>query len=202
MPVPRLVDAPFRAARPARDALGRRHYVWPSTSLNSSTVHRYYDPTTGQFLSVDPAVSITGEPYAYVQGDPVNNSDPQGLAPQPERWTQAERDAVDAYNSGRDYDPTAYKSAQEKAKTNQKRGWSDDGSEKLPAPTRRSKGSQTQRRGTNQAAQTPCPIPVTPPSPELNGNWGFHPPPPVVTRGLVLGGGLLVLAVLLAPAGA
>ncbi len=26
---------------------------------------RYYDPSTAQFISVDPAVSQTGQPYAY-----------------------------------------------------------------------------------------------------------------------------------------
>jgi hypothetical protein len=42
-------------------------------------VHRYYDPSTGQFLSVDPAVTITEQPYAYTGGDPVNGRDPAGL---------------------------------------------------------------------------------------------------------------------------
>ncbi len=42
-------------------------------------INRYYDPSTGQFLSVDPLVAITGEPYAYVGGDPVNLTDPLGL---------------------------------------------------------------------------------------------------------------------------
>jgi uncharacterized protein RhaS with RHS repeats len=32
-------------------------------------VDRYYDPATGQFLTVDPDVSETGEPYAYTGGD-------------------------------------------------------------------------------------------------------------------------------------
>lgn len=40
---------------------------------------RYYDPGTGQFLSVDPAVNVTGQPYAYAGDDPVNQSDPLGL---------------------------------------------------------------------------------------------------------------------------
>jgi len=44
-----------------------------------SLVRRYYDPTTGQFLSVDPAVDVTGTPYVYTAGDPVNGSDPLGL---------------------------------------------------------------------------------------------------------------------------
>jgi hypothetical protein len=42
-------------------------------------VHRYYDPTTGQFLTVDPAVDDTDAPYAYVAGDPVNGTDLLGL---------------------------------------------------------------------------------------------------------------------------
>jgi hypothetical protein len=44
-----------------------------------SLVNRYYDPSTGQFLSVDPLVQSTGEPYAYAGDDPINNMDPLGL---------------------------------------------------------------------------------------------------------------------------
>jgi RHS repeat-associated protein len=43
--------------------------------------NRYYDPTTGQFLSRDPLAVLTGSPYGYVGGDPLNGSDPSGLAP-------------------------------------------------------------------------------------------------------------------------
>jgi RHS repeat-associated protein len=42
-------------------------------------VNRYYDPSTGQFLSVDPDVAQTLEPYAYGGDDPVLNVDPTGL---------------------------------------------------------------------------------------------------------------------------
>jgi RHS repeat-associated protein len=42
-------------------------------------INRYYDPATGQFLSIDPAVGQTGEPYSYAGGDPVSASDPEGL---------------------------------------------------------------------------------------------------------------------------
>ena len=42
-------------------------------------VHRYYDPTTAQFLSVDPAVLRTVEPYSFANADPANLSDPTGL---------------------------------------------------------------------------------------------------------------------------
>ena len=43
-------------------------------------VNRYYDSSTGQFLSVDPLVDLTDQPYQYVGGDPINGSDPLGLA--------------------------------------------------------------------------------------------------------------------------
>jgi RHS repeat-associated protein len=42
-------------------------------------VNRYYDAATGQFLSVDPLVGSTGEPYGYVGDDPSNGIDPLGL---------------------------------------------------------------------------------------------------------------------------
>jgi len=40
---------------------------------------RYYDPATAQFLTVDPLVAETGQPYAYVVDDPLNGVDPLGL---------------------------------------------------------------------------------------------------------------------------
>ena len=42
--------------------------------------HRYYDPTTGQFLTADPLVSITGQAFAFAGDDPVNLRDPSGMA--------------------------------------------------------------------------------------------------------------------------
>nr|MDQ5807335.1 hypothetical protein [Actinomycetota bacterium] len=41
---------------------------------------RYYDPATGQFISRDPLVELTLQPYLYAGGDPVNSIDPTGLA--------------------------------------------------------------------------------------------------------------------------
>jgi len=41
---------------------------------------RYYDPATGQFLTVDPLVDSTGHPYAYAGDSPVNATDPAGLS--------------------------------------------------------------------------------------------------------------------------
>jgi len=40
---------------------------------------RYYDPATGQFLSRDPLVALTGSAYGYVAGNPLNGADPSGL---------------------------------------------------------------------------------------------------------------------------
>ncbi len=41
--------------------------------------NRYYDPALGVFLSVDPLVSKTGDPYLYANGNPTTLSDPAGL---------------------------------------------------------------------------------------------------------------------------
>lgn len=42
-------------------------------------INRYYDPTTDQFISVDPDVSTTDQPYAFTGDDPLNSTDPLGL---------------------------------------------------------------------------------------------------------------------------
>ena len=41
---------------------------------------RYYDPTTSQFLTRDPLVSATRDPYGYASGNPISLIDPLGLA--------------------------------------------------------------------------------------------------------------------------
>lgn len=43
---------------------------------------RYYDPDTGQFLTVDPLVSQTGQPYSYAGDNPANGTDPSGMVAQ------------------------------------------------------------------------------------------------------------------------
>jgi len=42
---------------------------------------RYYDTTTGRFLSRDPLEATTGEPYSYASNNPANLTDPTGLCP-------------------------------------------------------------------------------------------------------------------------
>jgi RHS repeat-associated protein len=40
---------------------------------------RVYDPTTAQFLSVDPAAASTRAPYNYASDNPLSSGDPSGL---------------------------------------------------------------------------------------------------------------------------
>lgn len=44
-------------------------------------IHRYYDTTTGTFLTPDPLTTLTGQPYGYTAGNPLNDTDPLGLWP-------------------------------------------------------------------------------------------------------------------------
>ncbi len=44
-------------------------------------VTRIYEPANVQFLSVDPDLAETGQPYAFTGDDPLNATDPLGLAP-------------------------------------------------------------------------------------------------------------------------
>jgi uncharacterized protein RhaS with RHS repeats len=45
----------------------------------TSVVNRYYDPSTDQFMSVDPDVATTDQPYVYTNDDPLNSEDPLGM---------------------------------------------------------------------------------------------------------------------------
>jgi RHS repeat-associated protein len=60
---------PFRYAGQYRDAESGLYYLRA----------RYYDPTTQQFLTVDPLLAATEQAYAYAAGSPLNTTDPSGL---------------------------------------------------------------------------------------------------------------------------
>jgi len=62
--------------RSTRQGHPSRRCVFPRTS--GCAAHRYYDPTTGEFLTVDPDVASTKQPYTYAGDDPVNATDPSG----------------------------------------------------------------------------------------------------------------------------
>lgn len=52
-------------------------YTSPDTGLIYLRA-RTYDPSTAQFLSVDPFLALTWEPYSYAEDDPINKADPSG----------------------------------------------------------------------------------------------------------------------------
>lgn len=65
------------ARRPwSADLMGFRTTTFGSTC----SINRYYDPTTDQFLSIDPYVQTTDQPYVFTNDDPLNAEDPLGLA--------------------------------------------------------------------------------------------------------------------------
>jgi RHS repeat-associated protein len=62
-------------------------YTWDPVTWLAYASHRFYDPLGGRFTSPDPlgpTAYTTADPqtlnaYAYVEGDPVNRTDPNGL---------------------------------------------------------------------------------------------------------------------------
>jgi RHS repeat-associated protein len=42
---------------------------------------RHYHPQTAQFLTRDPLATLSGQPYLYAGGNPINSIDPLGLFP-------------------------------------------------------------------------------------------------------------------------
>jgi hypothetical protein len=72
----------FRPAALQRSSSNRQLIPEPRGSARGGCVARYYDPSTGQFLSLDPAVSLTESPFNYAEDNPVNEVDPSGLSGQ------------------------------------------------------------------------------------------------------------------------
>ena len=60
---------PFQFAGGYRDSDSGLYYL----------INRYYDPSTGQFLTVDPAIAVTQEPYSYAADQPTVYNDSDGL---------------------------------------------------------------------------------------------------------------------------
>jgi hypothetical protein len=49
------------------------------THAPERTINRYYDPATDEFLSIDPDLATTNQPYVFTNDDPLNAEDPLGL---------------------------------------------------------------------------------------------------------------------------
>jgi RHS repeat-associated protein len=126
---------------------------------------RYYDPSTGQFISPDPAVVMTREAYTYTADNPLNATDPLGLDPhyldsslsgpkgKVPGVTDAEQEAKDNHDAGFPYDKGAYNSYNQKMKQAQKyKGDRKSGAQKDnlsidPAPWVDASGKAVQNSG-------------------------------------------------------
>lgn len=72
VPVDRHRNQRFRTSRPV-------DYDLSVTLASDGSINRYYDPSNAQFLSVDPLVGTTRQPYGFAAEDPFLYADPIGL---------------------------------------------------------------------------------------------------------------------------
>jgi RHS repeat-associated protein len=76
-------------------------------------VNRYYDPISGQFLTVDSDLDETHEPFSYANDDPVNLVDPGGRSWfNPFSWTQRTWDTIGLLTGVNAYAALAWGGAQ------------------------------------------------------------------------------------------
>jgi RHS repeat-associated protein len=125
---------------------------------------RYYEPATGQFLSIDPVLPLTRDAFGYASRRPLNMIDASGLSDgppsseealeeqhdsepvdDPEWWdtanpglTEAEKEAARQSARGRPFIKEDLRSYKQKKKTNEKFGNADN--------PRRSSGGETHRK--------------------------------------------------------
>ncbi|WP_348273536.1 RHS repeat-associated core domain-containing protein [Streptomyces sp. B146] len=85
---PASAPTPTRMAPPASRAPHPRipspqpyRYAGAYTDLSGlyKMGHRYYDPTLGRFTQPEPSGQEKKNPYLYANGDPINNTDLNGL---------------------------------------------------------------------------------------------------------------------------
>ena len=71
----------YGAKRAGQIDATNRGYIGQTTDTSGLNYlhNRYQDPTTGIFLTVDPQITQTGQPYLYANGNPASLSDPSGL---------------------------------------------------------------------------------------------------------------------------
>lgn len=92
---------PYGAVKKATGSAGTP-FGWSGGYADETThlvylVHRYYDPSSGQFLSVDPELETTEAPYRYAEDDPINGGDPSGLSWwNPLSWSPTAHYVIDA----------------------------------------------------------------------------------------------------------
>jgi RHS repeat-associated protein len=77
-------DAYGEITRSTGESIGRLGFQGNYTDAHTGLQYlqaRYYDPITGGYLSVDPRVRSTRQPYAFAAGDPLTYRDPAGTDP-------------------------------------------------------------------------------------------------------------------------
>ncbi len=62
-------------------------------------INRYYDSNTAQFISVDPLVAKTGQPYAFAGDNPLNARDPNGLCSWYNVWCEVVQPAANWFGN-------------------------------------------------------------------------------------------------------
>jgi RHS repeat-associated protein len=95
-PVAQVPKSPVTARQCRRS--GRLWTAQVRENARGVCVARWYDPGTGEFMSVDPDLAETDQPYAYAGDDPVNEGDPSGLHKcnlDPLSWGGCVENAVD-----------------------------------------------------------------------------------------------------------
>jgi RHS repeat-associated protein len=112
---------------------------------------RYYDPTTGSFTGRDPVQGGSATDYDYVDGDPINNSDLDGLMPgdqQDPGWykglTDAERNAYENKLNGDPYDPKLFNRADKKRVKSEKEAGERNAAKRQQ--TRKSQGKSNKNK--------------------------------------------------------
>lgn len=68
-----------RATRTNGRPPAAKHDATRARGTHQTPVNRYYDPATAGFLTVDPLVEATTSAYGYVDGEPLDHTDPLGL---------------------------------------------------------------------------------------------------------------------------
>jgi RHS repeat-associated protein len=63
--------------------------VWDEETQLSYNMSRYYDPATGRYIQADPIGLEGWNRFAYVEGNPLNYTDPKGLNPLTGAWAGA-----------------------------------------------------------------------------------------------------------------
>lgn len=113
--------------------------------------NRYYDPVTAQFLTIDPAIALTGQPYTYVDDNPLNLVDPDGQMPDepfnPDAGGYGGDSGADILSSISQAEQLAEEG--ENAGGSQVRGSGDGGSSNSTAPNI---GTTSCSRDTNESA--------------------------------------------------